>query len=470
MKKNSRMSEASNTSSLAETELREREEQYRAIFEATGDGLVILDMDGYVAEANPAAWAMHGYSRQEFLGLHRTAFIHPDYHARLPLELQAVREGGSYHTQGVDLRKDASSFPVEVRGTTFLYSGKPHVLVVIRDITERVKAEERLREKEEQYRRIFESSSDGLIINDPTRGVVVEANPAVSQMHGYTREEFIGLHGTAFIHPDYHPVFADFLQTIMAGGTYETQAIDLRKDGTTFYVEVHGSGVLYQGRLHVLAVVRDITQRVQAEQAVFEERQRLSRELHDSVSQALYGIALGAKTARALLESDPRQVVEPLEFTIAQAERGLAEMRALIFELRPEALEREGLVQTLQKHADAVKVRHHLRVETELDEEPEVPMPIKEALYRIAQEALHNTVKHAGARTIRVSLSSSRDEVILGIDDDGKGFDTSEAFPGHIGLQSMRERATQFGGTIQIQSASGMGTRIIARLPRAHSS
>ncbi|MBV9282176.1 MAG: PAS domain S-box protein [Chloroflexi bacterium] len=341
-----------------------------------------------------------------------------------------------------------------------------------RDRLDRPPVESELREREEQYReqeakwrRIFESSSDGLIINDPARGVVVEANPAVCQMHGYTYEEFIGLHATAFIHPDYHQVFADFRETIMAGGTYQTQAIDLRKDGSLFHVEVHGSSMIYQGRPHILAIVRDITQRIEAEQAVLDERQRLSRELHDSVSQALYSIALSARTARVLLDRDPALAVEPLEFTLAQAERGLAEMRALIFELRPESLEQEGLVGVLQKHADAVKIRHHIRVETSLGEEPDVPLTVKEALYRIAQEALHNAVKHAGARTIRLSLAPVGERVTLGIEDDGKGFDPSSSFPGHIGLQSMRERATRLGGTLQIESAVGVGTRILAAVP-----
>jgi signal transduction histidine kinase len=202
------------------------------------------------------------------------------------------------------------------------------------------------------------------------------------------------------------------------------------------------------------------------EVAVLEERQRLSRELHDSVSQALYSIALGAKTARALVDRDPGAVADPLDFVLAQAERGLAEMRALIFELRPEALEQEGLTGALRKQVDALQARHHLEVELMLGEEPEAPIPAKEALYRIAQEAMQNTIKHPAATELRVSVTCSSDEIALEIRDNGKGFDTGASFPGHLGLSSMRERVQRPSGMLELESTPGAGTLIRARLPQ----
>ncbi len=131
--------------------------------------------------------------------------------------------------------------------------------------------------------------------------------------------------------------------------------------------------------------------------AALEERQRLARELHDSVSQALYGIALGARTSRTLLERDPQKAADPLDYVLSLSEAGLAEMRALIFELRPESLESEGLMAALEKQAAALRARHEIPVEADLCEEPEASLDEKEAVYRIAQEALHNVVKHARA-------------------------------------------------------------------------
>jgi signal transduction histidine kinase len=198
---------------------------------------------------------------------------------------------------------------------------------------------------------------------------------------------------------------------------------------------------------------------------VQEERQRLSRELHDSVSQALYSIALGSKTARTLLDRDPLKAVEPIDFTLAQAERGLAEMRALILELRPEMIEQEGLTGALQRQADALAARHRLDVQAVLCGEPDLPMSAKEALYRIAQEALHNTIKHAGASKVIVSLECAHGDVVLEIRDNGVGFDTSRMYHGHVGLQSMRERAEVVGGIVRIQSRQGAGTQVQVTLP-----
>ncbi|HEX8918968.1 MAG TPA: GAF domain-containing sensor histidine kinase, partial [Chloroflexota bacterium] len=205
------------------------------------------------------------------------------------------------------------------------------------------------------------------------------------------------------------------------------------------------------------------------EAAVLEERQRLSRELHDSVSQALYGIVLGAQTARTMAERDPARVIPPLDYIVSLAQTGMAEMRALIFELRPETLEQEGLATVLQKQADAIAARHGIRVTTELYGEPEVAFVVKEALYRIAQEALHNTVKHASATDVRLSLERAGEEIVLGIEDNGNGFDAAGSFPGHLGLHSMRERVERFGGALNIGSTVGVGTTVSVRIPLKHS-
>jgi signal transduction histidine kinase len=156
---------------------------------------------------------------------------------------------------------------------------------------------------------------------------------------------------------------------------------------------------------------------------------------------------------------------EPLDYILSLSEGGLAEMRALIFELRPESLESEGLVAALAKQATALQTRHHIAVTTRFPEEPTASSPVKEVLYRVSQEALNNVVKHAGASKITVSLSDEDDLLILEIADNGKGFDLNGDFTGHLGLHSMRERLEQVGGTIEIVSSSCRGTRITATVP-----
>jgi signal transduction histidine kinase len=201
------------------------------------------------------------------------------------------------------------------------------------------------------------------------------------------------------------------------------------------------------------------------ELAALEERQKLARELHDSVSQALYGISLGAHAARTALERAPGEVAEPLDYVLSLAEAALAEMRALIFELRPESLETEGLVSAFYKQAAATQARHELVVVTELCDEPVLSLHVKQELYRIAQEAMHNIVKHAHASQVMLRLAQTDNEVVLEVRDNGAGFDTSASFPGHLGLHSMRERVANLGGTFEIESSQGAGTRVCVRVP-----
>ncbi len=201
------------------------------------------------------------------------------------------------------------------------------------------------------------------------------------------------------------------------------------------------------------------------ELAAVEERQRLARELHDSVSQALYGISLGAHTARLQLDSDPKELAESLDYVLELAEAALIEMRALIFELRPESLETEGLVTALTKQAAALHARQNIVVNTDLCAEPDLPLKVKQDLYRVAQEAMHNTVKHAHASKIELRLHQTGGVVIIEVWDNGRGFDTSTSFPGHLGLHSMYERVRSLGGELQIESVPGQGTCIRAQVP-----
>jgi signal transduction histidine kinase len=146
------------------------------------------------------------------------------------------------------------------------------------------------------------------------------------------------------------------------------------------------------------------------------------------------------------------------------AEAGLTEMRALIFELRPDSLESEGLVTALGKQAAALQARHQIKVVTDLGKEPVVSLEVKETVYRVALEAMQNTIKHAQASTLSLHVTEMGDQLVLEVKDDGKGFDPQESFPGHLGLRSMQERVEQCGGTFQIQSSPEKGTSVRAQL------
>ena len=212
-----------------------------------------------------------------------------------------------------------------------------------------------------------------------------------------------------------------------------------------------------------------ISKRREVERAA-EERQRIARDLHDSVSQSLFSMTLHARTAQRVLDQSESaladQVGQELEEVETLSRSALAEMRALIFELRPGGLAEEGLVAGLTKHAAAVSARAPLTITVE---GPPERLPLspdcEEHLYRIGQEALANVTKHARAERAQVTVSSDTDLVVLEVRDDGCGFDPAGAFVGHLGLESMRSRAAEIGAAIRVESRPGQGTLIVVELP-----
>jgi signal transduction histidine kinase len=232
-----------------------------------------------------------------------------------------------------------------------------------------------------------------------------------------------------------------------------------------FYTDEHARLALAFAQQVAVAIENARLYEQAGQLAVLEERQRLARELHDSVSQVLYSIGLGAKTARATLQRNPSQISEALEYVDRLAEAGQVEMRSLIFELRPESLQTDGLVAALEKQAAVLRTRHQVDVHTQFCPEPDIPLNTKEILYRISQEATHNIAKHAHASQVTINLQCTDDQIRLEICDNGVGFDPSTDFPGHLGLKSMRERAIRCQGEVQIESAPGRGTNIRFAIP-----
>jgi GAF domain-containing protein len=201
----------------------------------------------------------------------------------------------------------------------------------------------------------------------------------------------------------------------------------------------------------------------QAQQvATLEERQRLARELHDSVTQALYGVTLYAEAAARLLSvGDAELASDHLREVRQTAQEALQEMRLLIFELRPPVLEQEGLVAALETRLEAVEGRSGLETEFIIEGDVRLPTDIEEGLYRIAQEALNNALKHAQAKCITVHLRQERQSVTLEVGDDGIGFDPSTAREqGGLGLPGMEERAARLGGRLTVSSRPGEGTSV----------
>lgn len=207
------------------------------------------------------------------------------------------------------------------------------------------------------------------------------------------------------------------------------------------------------------------------EAAVLEERSRLARDLHDSVSQQLFSMTLTAQAARVQLDKNPARTASQLERLQETAGAALAEMRALIFQLRPPALNEQGLVGALQQHVAALGRREGLTTQLEISGDERFARGAEQAIYRIVQEALNNVVKHAGACRVAIGLDLLPDRVALRVSDDGAGFDLDELQPEsgrHLGLTSMRERAAELGGTLELRSEPGKGTELIVSVPRRY--
>lgn len=211
---------------------------------------------------------------------------------------------------------------------------------------------------------------------------------------------------------------------------------------------------------HVAVAVENARLREQAERtAVLEERERLARELHDSVTQLLYSLGLYAETGHRLAAAGEMQGVSDYLRRIGNtAQQALKEMRVLIYELRPPLLEQEGLVGALQARLDSVERRSGVDADLLVEGKVELPARTEAELYHIAQEALNNALRHAAAAKVIVRIRASRDAVELKVVDDGVGFDAAET--GGLGLIGMAERAERVGGTLEVISKVGEGTSV----------
>lgn len=328
------------------------------------------------------------------------------------------------------------------------------------------------------YRCAFDSDWTMEIISDE-----------IERISGYPAPDFVNSASRSFasiIHSgDRQSVEDAVVEAAAEGRPFTMEYRIVGADGAVVWVQERGQMVRgHSGRCWLDGVIFDLTERKRTEeelranlarQAAGNARARIARDLHDSVSQALFSMTLHARAAQISLEGEGigpehdavRNIAELHQLT----QNALAEMRALIFELRPAALQEEGLVAALQKHAAAVTAREQLTVEVSATNGPlELEDSVQEELYSLAQEALHNVVKHAQASAAQIVLKrdpAALDTLVLEVRDDGCGFDDHAPRPGHLGLITMRERAERAGGRLTVDSRPGAGTTVRATVPRA---
>jgi len=313
-------------------------------------------------------------------------------------------------------------------------------------------------------------------------GTFLEVNEAYCRMLECKREQVIGMPWKNFNLIPHEDDYRQILQIIQTEGRlsdYEMQIFS--SSGIEIVLLLSIIPIIVDNDKCMLLVGHDITQRKHAEEALrqvqnelarelqehsaLQERQRLARELHDSVSQALYGISLGAHTALTQFHAAPEKSQTAMNYVLDLAQAGMTEMRALIFELRPESLKSEGLVAAINKQVAAIRARNGIEVEFTPCEEPAISLEMKEAVYRITLEAVHNAVKHSRCTHVKVVLNAQENSLEVEIDDNGVGFDSSQPYPGHLGLKSMRERAAMISGEIEITSQINQGSRVHMFVP-----
>lgn len=243
--------------------------------------------------------------------------------------------------------------------------------------------------------------------------------------------------------------------------------------GATDYLAKPFNPVLLHARIRAslaslheerMAVLREQFAKVTAAQE--EERQRIARELHDGLGPALASLNIRLLTVRKLLERDGHPTAGEIEELAEQAQASMRDIRRLIHDLRPVALDELGLVPALREHLARCEREHGLVIDFAAEEGKRLPAPVETTLFRIVQEAVNNVLRHAQAQHVQVILMRDEDHVKLHVTDDGQGFDVQLPRSGvHIGLWSMRERVEQLGGQFEVRSAPGQGTIVTAVVP-----
>ncbi|GAA3842577.1 hypothetical protein GCM10023083_86770 [Streptomyces phyllanthi] len=273
--------------------------------------------------------------------------------------------------------------------------------------------------------------------------------------------------------PSAHPELADFLGLPIRDGDEVIGALFLankkcpRPEGGCGFTEEDEELLAILAQHAAIALTNARLYERSRELTIAEERSRLAHELHDAVSQKLFSLRLTAQAATALVDRDPSRAKGEMHQVALLAAEAADELRAAVVELRPAALDEDGLVATLRTQIQVLDRAHTARVTFTSRGVRALPAAQEEALLRVAQEALHNALRHSGAERVDVTLERRGSAAVLRVTDDGSGFDPASIRRAgrHLGLVSMRDRAGGIGGRLTVESAPGKGTTIEMEAP-----
>jgi PAS domain S-box-containing protein len=359
---------------------------------------------------------------------------------------------------------------------------------MIMDITERKKAEEAMRKSKELFEKIFFSQQDAIFILDSaTPSKIIDSNPGVTKVFGYTRQEIIGK-TTDILHVDDTSLkeFRKYLYPAIAehGFLHLNEYRMKRKDGTVFATEHSVMLLEDEHGKHIgwVSVVRDISERKHVQEQLQNlsrrlievqetDRRFLASELHDQIGQNLTALSINLNIIRSQFSEEvDKKIVDRLEDSLKLVEETIERVRSVMAGLRPPVLDDYGLAVALRWYTERFSERNAVvTVVQEKEFLSCLPLTLETALFRIVQEVLTNVSKHANAKHVIITLERIDGVVQLVVSDDGVGFDPSvprklEKQPGW-GLIIIEERAKAMGGNVYVKSAPGKGTRIIVQVP-----
>lgn len=459
----------------AEDALREAEERYRTLVE----GLPAVTYVRYVggetlSYASPQLENVLGYGPEEYLAdpdlFSRS--IHPDDREWVLAEDE--RTNGTGEPYVVECRRITKSGRVvwvhdeahlvrDAGGSPLYWQG------FLTDITDRKRAEEALRQSEGLYRSVVEQAVEGIFLLDVDSMRILEANAALGATLGYSSDELKGMSFYDLSGHDRESVDRNVGRVMREGRVSLGVRQYRRKDGGLVDEEISISTVPYGGRRVMCVVAHDVTERRRAERALEEireaERNRIARELHDSILQ---DIVYALQEIQVLQILDRNGGSPGLGDAADALRRSVEGLRGAIFELRLKETLDDSFVQSLQNLVDLNRRMARGAYEIELVVGEGVPPGLPEGrgreLVRIVQEALTNVRRHSGARRVRVRLQVDGDALRTEVSDDGRGFDPERSVSG-VGRHSMRQRALELGGEIELHSSPGGGTRLLCRVP-----
>ncbi|MEX2459254.1 MAG: PAS domain S-box protein [Actinomycetota bacterium] len=485
--------------------LRQAAEHDPEMFEHAPEIIYTHDLEGNLVAFSRSAERITGYSREELGGMHFGSVVAPEYRDLARQMILRKLAGDPVTIYELEIvRKDGERVPLEISSWLVKVDGRPvGIQGIARDITERRKIEASVQESERRFRALIENSTDAIMLWS-RQGRVVYAAPSVERVLGYSEPEVAGRIALELVHPDDADQAGRLWVEVMkapgnqAGGLFRVR----HNDGSWRWIEGVGKNLLDQpGVGAIVATFRDVTERIRTQQelqdsvrllesayadrralmarlvnAQEEERERIAQDIHDDSIQGLTAALIRLEMLRNHL-ADPKQL-EITDQLVADVRRCISGLRGLIFEVHPHALDEYGLVAAIRQILE--RARHQTGVEFDvagaLPEEPSSES--RQIMFRIAQEAVTNILKHARARRIDVTVDAIEDGCRIRIRDDGAGLAsaarasaTTEPEPGHLGLAGMRARAHSSGGWWRMESEPERGTLVEYWIPnvRPHS-